>query len=72
MVAILKVVSAQKGEFLMTQEQFECEKNYRISLAVAKRMRLAGIISEQDYKKIDTILLEKYQPVLGCICRHNA
>lgn len=56
----------------MTQEQFDSEKNYRISLAVAKRMLLDGIISEQDYKKIDTILLNKYRPLLGCLCCFNA
>lgn len=52
----------------MTHEQFEREKNYRVSLAVAKRMLAAGILSEQDYGKIDTILLQKYRPLLGCLC----
>lgn len=53
----------------MTHEQFEREKNYRVSLAVAKRMLASGILSEQDYGKIDTILLRKYRPLLGCLCR---
>lgn len=52
----------------MTHEQFEREKNYSVSLAVAKRMLAAGILSEQDYRKIDTILRQKYRPLLGCLC----
>jgi len=49
----------------MTHEQFDHEKNYRTSLAIAKMMLTKGIINEKDYHKIDTILLEKYQPLLG-------
>lgn len=52
----------------MTYEQFEREKNYRVSLAIAKTMLAKGIINEQDYEKIDTILLDKYRPLLGCLC----
>lgn len=68
MTVIYRAGSIRKRGTLMTQEQFESEKNYRVSLEIAKRMLLAEIIDEQDYKKIDTILLGKYRPLLGCLC----
>lgn len=49
----------------MTHKQFEHGKNYRTSFAIAKMMLAKGIINEKDYQKIDTILLEKHQPLLG-------
>ena len=52
----------------MTPEQFEREKNYRVALAIAKTMLAQRLISDLDYKKIDSILLDKYHPPLGSIC----
>jgi len=52
---------------IMTHDQFEREKAYRISLAVAQTMLSKGIIAEEDYAKIDTILLEKFRPLLGVL-----
>jgi hypothetical protein len=49
----------------MTQEQFEREKNYRVSIAIAKAMLLKKLITEQEYRKIDKILITKYKPVFG-------
>ena len=53
----------------MTREQFEGEKNYRAALAVAKTMLKQGIINEKDFCRIDTMLLDIYQPILGKLCR---
>ena len=51
----------------MTKDQFEREKNYRTSLAIAKNLVTRGIISEKDYRKIDTMLTKKFRPLLGSI-----
>ncbi len=51
----------------MTTEQFEREKNYRTSLAIARNLVTRGIISEKDYRKIDTMLNKKFSPLLGSI-----
>ena len=51
----------------LSKEQFEREKNYRASLSVAKSMLKNGIINEQDYCKIDTILIAKYCPIFGSL-----
>ena len=52
----------------MTNEQFEHEINYRMAVIVAKSMLKQGIIDEQDYREIDTILSEKCHPVLCGKC----
>lgn len=52
----------------MTSEQFEREKAYCITLAIAKSMMQKGLITEQEYRKIDRMMLEKYRPLLGALC----
>jgi len=53
---------------LMTHEQFEREKNYRVALFVAESMLKRGLITDQEYHEIDTILIEKHRPVFGGLC----
>ena len=49
----------------MTKEQFEREKNYRTSQVIVKSMLKNRIITDREYKKIDTTLKYKYRPVFG-------
>ena len=49
----------------MTQEQFEMEKNYRLAISIAKNMLKNEMISPKEYKKIDAMLIAKYQPIIG-------
>ena len=49
----------------MNQEQFKREKNYRVSLAITKTMLSRKLITDQEYSKIDKILITKYKPVFG-------
>lgn len=67
--AHIGVMSADvsKAVMVMDEKQFRAEKMYRISLSVAKSMLEKGIISKEEYSEIDTILLEKYRPVLGTL-----
>ena len=51
----------------MNHEQFEREKNYRLTLAITKTMLSEKIITEHEYRKIDTMLVEKYRPILGSL-----
>lgn len=51
----------------MTQEQFEREKNYRVSLAIAKAMLSKKLITQHEYSKIDAMLIVKYKPVIGSL-----
>jgi len=49
----------------MTQQQFKRERNYRISIAIAKVMISRKLITAQEYSKIDTMLITMYKPVFG-------
>ena len=51
----------------MSEKEFRAELHYRMSLSVAKTMLEKGIISEDEYSEIDTIVLEKYRPTLGTL-----
>lgn len=48
----------------MTKEQFEREKNYKISIAIAKSMLSKNIIDEDDFEKIKKMFIDKYRPVI--------
>ncbi len=56
-----KVVAA------MSKEDFENEKLYQTTMHLARKMLKEGIISEEEYREIDTIFLEKYKPVFGTL-----
>ena len=51
----------------MSEEQFRAEKQYQASLLLAKSLREKGLLTEEEYTVIDTILLEKYKPSLGTL-----
>jgi len=51
----------------MTQQQFEMEKNYRLALTIAKTMLNNDLISPKEYKKIDAMLIAKYQPIIASL-----
>ena len=51
----------------MTKEQFQREKNYRVSISLLKTLLEKGIITEKDYRKIDTRLTRRYRSVFGSL-----
>lgn len=51
----------------MSKEEFRNEKLYQTTMHIARKMFEAGVISEEEYCQIDTIFLEKYQPVFGTL-----
>ena len=51
----------------MTKEQFEREKDYQTSRAIVKVMLDKGLVTEKEYKKIDTKLAGRYRPLFGSI-----
>jgi hypothetical protein len=36
-------------------------------MSIARKMLQEGIVSEEEYRQIDTIFLEKYKPVFGTL-----
>lgn len=65
MNAILPTVS--KVVAAMNKEEFRNEKLYQTTMHLARKMLSEGIISEEEYRQIDTIFLEKYKPVFGTL-----
>ena len=59
--------TVSKAVMLVSEEQFRVERLYLMSLSVAESMLQKGIISEDEFSEIDTILLEKYRPILGTL-----
>ena len=59
--------TVSKAVMPVSEEQFRAERLYLMSLSVAESMLQKGIISEDEYSEIDTILLEKYRPTLGTL-----
>ena len=51
----------------MSEGEFRAEMRYRMSLAVARAMLEEGVITEEEYSEIDTILLQKHRPILGTL-----
>lgn len=49
----------------MSSENFSRECGYQATAAIARTMLSRGVITHEEFCKIDTILLEKYRPVLG-------
>ena len=51
----------------MTKEQFQREKMYQATMGMVRRMRSTGIISSEEYAKVEQIFLKKYKPLIGSI-----
>lgn len=51
----------------MTKEQFEAEKLYQSSLAIARTMLKNGLVKEEEFNLIEASLREKYHPKLGTL-----
>ena len=61
------VISGTGLEMAMSKEEFRNEKLYQTTMHLARKMLSDGLISEEEYRQIDTIFLEKYKPVFGTL-----
>lgn len=51
----------------MSKEEFRNEKLYQTTMHLARKMLEEGVVSEEEYRRIDTIFLDKYKPVFGTL-----
>ena len=49
----------------MNSEQFKRERQYQTTIAIVRTMLKNSLITEAEFCQIDTMLLEKYRPLLG-------
>ena len=52
---------------MLTQEQFDHERDYCALITVAGAMLRQGVIDEQDFALLRRRLLEWYRPVASCL-----
>lgn len=65
MNVISQIVS--KAVMAMSKEEFRNEKLYQTTMHLARKLLDDGVITADEYRQIDTIFLEKYQPVFGTL-----
>lgn len=51
----------------VSKEQLTNEKLYQATMSMVRRMLEKGLISEEEYRQIDTMFLKKYRPVFGTL-----
>lgn len=49
----------------MKPEQFDSEKNYLSARMIVDGFLKSGLLTEEEHGQIDTILLEKFSPLIG-------
>ena len=49
----------------MTQDEFEREKSYQVVMHFIRKMLRDGLLSEEEYRQIDTKNLRKLRPKTG-------
>lgn len=57
----LKVVA------FMSKEEMKNEKLYQTTMYMVRKLFEDGAITEEEYRQIDTIFLEKYRPIFGTL-----
>lgn len=48
-------------------KEWNNEFQYQLTMSLVRQLKENGTISDNEYKQIDTIMLEKYRPVLGTL-----
>ena len=46
---------------------FQNEMMYQATMSFARKMLRDGLITEEEYRQIDTMFIEKYQPKIGTV-----
>lgn len=55
----------------MSDKEFKSEMNYQVTMSYVRQLKENGTISNEEYRQIDTIMLEKYRSVLGTLLSGN-
>ena len=50
---------------MMTPEQFEAEKKYLAAREIAEGFLKKGLLTADEFDKIDAFLAEKFSPLMG-------
>lgn len=59
--------SDSRAVVFMSKEELKNEKLYQATMYMVRKLFEDGIITEEEYRQIDTIFLEKYHPIFGTL-----
>ena len=51
----------------MTKEEFHNEKMYQATMGMVRRMHSEGLISQEEYERVERIFLKKNKPLIGTV-----
>jgi len=51
----------------MTKEQFARERDYGAAMVIAGEMRARGLVTPDQYDKMDALFQQRYRPLIGRI-----
>lgn len=51
----------------MGNEQFSAELSYQVSLALAESLLRSGLLNDEEFLQVRTLLLEKHNPPIGIL-----
>ena len=55
----------------MTPKEYRNDMLYHAAISIGKSLLEKGLITQEEYAEIDTILLQKYSPYLGGLLSEN-
>lgn len=59
--------SDSRAVVFMSKEELKNEKLYQTTMYMVRKLFEDGVITEEEYRQIDTIFLEKYHPIFGTL-----
>ena len=65
-------ISQRGAKTTQMNQVWNNEFQYQLTMSLVRQIKTNGIISENEYEKIDTIMLKKYRPVLGTLLSGNS
>lgn len=51
----------------MPEDEFKREALYQTTMHLARKMLAEGVISMEEYERMDAVFLAKYRPVFGTL-----
>ncbi len=51
----------------MNNADFERETAYQTTMSLVRQLKKNGVVTDEEYRKINTVMLERYRPVFGAL-----
>lgn len=64
-------LTVTKAVMSVFEEKFTAELRYQTAISIARTLREKGLLTEDEYTVIDTILQKEISPLLGTLLSQN-